>query len=280
MEISKIIKQDAKAALLAAQSDDFRTMNIYSNRIMTNAIFDKNPDFALIGFFFKEIARICGSVRTNKDTTAYSTAKSIAVSYIESVAIESKSEQLWSDYVDFYDKIRKYEQDEYENKSYEDDPTFTNASFNWLLELINKDKKLLFKRDNQFITGILVEMDRIIRAHGGRIREICIVSLFRALSLYSNYLDYFDKDYRNEIIENSVLPYLDSITAATQKEKIDFDQITGLLAKIVFDWRVCYTQFLERPRVVPIEERKVVITEETRKKLSESVEKALEKEVK
>jgi len=280
MEISKIIKQDAKAALLAAQSDDFRTMNIYSNRIMMNAIFDKNPNFALIGFFFKEIARICGRVKTNKDTTAYSTAKSIAVSYIESVAVESKSEQLWSDYVDFYNKIRKYEADEYENESYEDDPTFTNGSFNWLLELINKDKQSLFNPNNQFIIGITNEMDRIIRVHGGRIREIYLVSLFKALTLYSGYLDYFDKDYRNEIIENSIFPYLDSITVAAQKEKIDSDQITSLLAKIVFDWRICYIRFLERPSVVPFEERKVAITEETKKKLSESVEKALEKEVK
>ncbi|MDH5483496.1 MAG: hypothetical protein OEY22_11575 [Candidatus Bathyarchaeota archaeon] len=280
MESSRIVKQDMKAALSAAQNDDFEEMNIYSNRIMTNAIFDENSNFALLGFFFKEIARTCGSVKTNRDTTAYATAKSIATSYIESVDIESKSEQLWSNYVEFYNKIRKYEQNEHENKSYEDDLSFTNASLNWLVELINKDRKLLFKPENRLITGILTEMERIARVHGAQIREICLISLFRALNLYSSYLDYFDKDYRNEIIENSVLPYLDSIKAAAQNEKIDFDPITQLLAKIIFDWRVCYIRFMERPRIVPIGERKVAVSEETKKRLSESVEKALQKEVK
>ena len=279
MEISQIIKQDAKAVLLAAQGDDFRLVNIYANRIMTNATFSKNPNFALIGFFFKEIAKICGHVKTRKDTTAYSTAKSIAVSYIESVDIESKSEKLWTDYTSFYNKIRKYEEDEYEKESYEDNPEFTNASFNWLLELINKDKKMLFNPINQFIAGITNEMNRIISVHGGGLRETCLTSLFKALMLYSSYLTYFEKDYRNEIIANSILPYLDLITA-TQKEKVDPDQVTDLLARIVFDWRVSYIRFLERPSFVAVEEPKVPITEETKKKLSESIERALEEEVK
>jgi hypothetical protein len=123
-------------------------------------------------------------------------------------------------------------------------------------------------------------MDRIIRVHGGETREICLISLFRALSFCFDYIDFFEKDHRNEIVEKSIFPYLDSITAATQKGEIDIDHITDLLARIVFDWRIRYTQFLEPPRAVTIEERKVTVTEETRKKLSESVEKALEKEVK
>lgn len=282
MAIPEVIKQDAKAALLAAKGDDFRVMNIYSNRIMANALFnsDPNPNFALIGFFFKEIARTCGQVRTGKEGTAYSTAKSIAVNYIESMDVDSKSEKLWSDFAGFYNRIRKYEQDEYEKESYEDAPAFTNTSFCWLSELINKERMRLFDNNSRFLAGVAAEMDRIILVHGGELHEICVVSLFKALSLYSGYLSYLDKDYRNEIVANSVFPYLDSVVAITAKKDVDFDEVTKLLAKIVFDWRICYIRFLERPSIVPFEERKVPIAEETKKKLAESVEKALEQEVK
>lgn len=169
MEISQIIKQDIKAALLATKNDDLRLLNIYSNRIMTDPLFgsNSNPNFALIGFFFKETTRICGQIKTSKDNTAYSTAKSIVMNYLESVDVESKSEKLWSDFVDFYNKIRKYEEDEYEKESYEDSPAFTNASFVWLLELIDRERKLLFNYNSQFLTGIAAEMERIIRVHGG-----------------------------------------------------------------------------------------------------------------
>lgn len=281
MAISKMIKQDAKAVLLAAKGDDFRLMNIYSNRIMADSLFtnDPNPNFALIGFFFKQIAIICGPMKASKESAAYSTAKSIVINYIESVDVESKSEKLWSDFADFYNKIRKYEEDEYEKESYEDAPAFTNTGFCWLSELINKERKQLFDINSQFLTGVAAEMERIIRVYGGEIREICVVSLFKALSLYSGYLNYYDRDHRKEIVENSVFPYLDSVVAIATKE-FDFGDVTKLLAKIVFDWRICYIRFLERPSIMAVEERKISIAEETKKKLSESVEKALEQEVK
>jgi hypothetical protein len=282
MNISEIIRQDINAALLAAKSDDLRLMNIYSNRIMTNPLFasSPNPNFALIGFFFKETTRICEQIKAGKDITAYSTAKSIAVSYMESVDVGSNSEKLWSDFVDFYNKIRKYEEDVYEKDSYEDSPEFTNASFVWLSEFIDKERKLLFSSNSQFLTGIAAEMDRIIRVHGGGLHEMSVVSLFKALSMYSNYLNYFDKDKRDEIISNCIFKYLDSVAAIARKEEVAYDQVTELLSRIILDWRIFYMQFLERASIMPIEERKVPITEETKKKLAESVEKALEQEVK
>lgn len=279
MEISQIIMQDLKAILLAAREDDYRLMNIFSNRIMMNATFNENSNFAVLGFFFKEIAKICGTIKTNKDTTAYSTAKSIALNYIESADIKDRSEKLWTDYTAFYNKIRKYQEDEYERESYEDNPEFTCMSFNWLLKLVNMDKQLLFNPANQLIAGIANEMDRIIRVHGGGLRENCLVSLFKALTLYSSYLSYFEKDYRNKTIENSILPYIDLITA-THMEKVNPDRVTDILAKIVFDWRISYIRFLERPSMVTVEEPKAEITAETKKKLSESIERALEEEVK
>lgn len=281
MAISKVIKQDAKAALLAAKDDDFRSMNIYSNRIMTNALFDNdpNPNFALIGFFFKETARMCGEMKASKESTAYSTAKSIVVNYIESVDVEGTNEKLWSDFADFYNKIRKYEEDEYEKESYEDAPVFTKSGFRWLSELINKERMFLYDSNSRYLTGVAVEMERIIRAHGGELHEICVVSLFKALSLYSNYLSYFDQDYRKEVIAKSFFSYLDSVVTIASKEEVDFGQVTKLLAKIIFDWRICYIRFLERLSIIPVEERKVPIAEETKKKLAESVEKALEQEV-
>jgi hypothetical protein len=148
-----------------------------------------------------------------------------------------------------------------------------------LSELIDKQRDQLFEINSQFLTGIAAEMDRIIRVYGGEPREICVFSLFKALSLYSGYLNYFDRDRRKEIVKNSVLPYLDSVVAIATKGS-GFDDVTKLLAKIVFDWRICYIQFLERPSIMTVEERKVSIGEETKKKLSESVEKALEQEVK
>jgi len=83
-DISQIIEQDVKAAYLAFRSDDFRLMNIFANRIMSNAILSENPRLTLSGFFLKEIARICGEIKARQDLTTFSTSKSHADAYIQS----------------------------------------------------------------------------------------------------------------------------------------------------------------------------------------------------
>jgi len=279
-EISQIIEQDVKAAYSAFRNDDFRLMNIYANRIMTNAIFDEKPQLTLIGFFLKGISRIYDRMKAYKDLTAFATAKSIGDTYIKSINVESEIKEFWEEYDNFYNRIRKYEQDEYEKESYKDNAEFTHLTFRWLMEKLNKDKDVLFNRNNQFVRGIVTEMDRIFRVHGGDRVDLYVFSLLKALELYGGYIEYLSKDERNEFITKSMFPYIDDITKTSLKDQVDSEEVTILLRRIILDWRVCYIRFMERPRLVPIEEKAVPITEETKKRISKSVEKALEEEVK
>lgn len=278
-EVSRIIEQDVKAAYSAFRNDDFRLMNIYANRIMTNAIFDEKPQLTLIGFFLKEMSRIYDRMKAYKDLTPFATAKSIGDTYIKSINVESEIKEFWEEYNNFYDRIRKYEQDEYEKESYKDNAEFTHLTFRWLIERLNKDKDVLFNHNNQFVRGIVTEMDRIFRVHGGDRVDLYAFSLLRALEFYSGYIDYLSKDERNEFIAKSMFAYIDDITKTFFKEEVDPEEVAVLLRRIILDWRVCYIRFMEKPRLVPMEEKPVPITEETKKRISKSVEKALEEEV-
>lgn len=279
-QISQIIQQDVKAAYSAFQSDDFRVMNMYANRIMANSIFDEKPQLTLIGFFLKEVSRIHDRLKAYKDLTAFATAKSIGDTYIKTVNVESGINEFWEEYDNFYNRIRKYEQGKYEKESYKDNTEFTHLTFRWLLERLNEDRDVLFNNNNQFVRGILTEMDRIFRVHGGDRVDLYAFSLLRALELYSGYIEYFSKDERREFITKSMFTYIDDIIKTMSKDHVDPTEITILLRRIILDWRVCYIRFMERPRLVPIEGEKVPITEETKKRISKSVEKALEEEVK
>lgn len=279
-QISQIIQQDVKAAYSAFQNDDFRRVNIYANRIMTNSIFDEKPELTLIGFFLKEASRIYNRMKAYKDLTTFATAKSIGDTYIKAINVESGINKFWEEYDNFYNRIRKHEQDKYEKESYKDNTEFTHLTFRWLLERLNKDRAVLFNHNSQFVRGILTEMDRIFRAHGGDRVDLYAFSLLRALELYSGYIEYFGKDERNEFITKSMFTYIDDIVKTMSKDHVDPEEVTILLRRIIVDWRVCYIQFMERPRLVPIEEKAVPITEETKERISKSVEKALEEEVK
>lgn len=279
-DISQIIEQDVKAAYSAFRNDDFRLVNIFANRIMTNAILSEDPRLTLVGFFLKEVARICDGIKARKDLTTFSTAKSLGDAYIESIKLGNDINEFWEQYHRFYNRVRKHEQNEYEKKSYEENVEFTRFAFRWLIEKLSEDRNMLFNDKNQFVLGILNEMDRTIRVHGGELVDLYALLLVRALQLYCAYIEYFNKDERNEIVKKSLFPYIDDITKMLLKDLVDPKEVTLLLKHIILDWRLCYIHFMERPRFVPIREEGIPITEETKRKISETVAKSLEKEVK
>jgi hypothetical protein len=281
MDIHEVIEQDAKAAYSAFKNDDFRDMNIFANRIMSNAVLSEDYRFVLVGFFLKEIARIYGLMKARKDLSAFSTAKSLGDTYLKSIGLGKSFNELWEEYYQFYGRVGEHRLDEYEKESYKKNVEFTRYAFRWLIGKLSEDRNILLNENNQFVHGILNEMDRIIRVHGGELNHLYAWSLVRALQLYYSYVDYFGKEERKQIIEKSVFSYIDDIAKTLLKDPIDPNEVTNLLQRVIVDWRICFLHFMERAELVPIEgEKKVQITEETRKKISESVTKALEEEVK
>lgn len=280
-DISQIIEQDVKAAYSAFKNDDFTDMNIFANRIMSNAILSEDPRLNLVGFFLKEMARIYGPIKARKELSTFSTAKSLGDVYIRSIRLKGTINELWEQYHQFFDRVRRHRLDEYEKQSYKENVEFTRFVFRWLIEKLSKDRNTLFNENNQFIRGILNEMDRILNLHGGELVDLYAWSLAKALQLYYGYVDYFGKDERRGVIEKSVFPYIDDMAKTLLQDEVDSKEVTLLLQRMIVDWRICFIYFMERPRLVPIErEKKVLITEETKKKISETVSKALEKEVK
>jgi hypothetical protein len=281
MDIHEVIEQDVKAAYLAFKDDNFRDMNIFANRIMSNAVLSTDYRFTLVGFFLKEMARIYGPIKARKELSAFSTAKSLGDVYIKSINLEKSFNDLWEEYNQFYYRLGEHRLDEYEKGSYKKNVEFTRFAFRWLIEKLSGDRNIFFNENNHFVNGVLNEMDRIIRVHGGELIDLYAWSLVRALQLYYDYVDYFGKDERKQIIEKSVFSYIDNITKALLKDTVDPNEVTNLLQRIIVDWRICFMHFMERAELVPIEgEKKVQITEETKKKISETVTKALEEEVK
>jgi len=281
MDISDVIKQDISAAYSAFQNDDFKNLNMFSNRIMANAIFSDDPRLVLIGFYLKGIAGIYGDLKALEDITAYSTAKSHGDSYIRSINLESDIKEIWQQYYNFRVRIREYEQNQHEKNSYKENVEFTGFAFRWLMDKLNEDKDVLFKDSNQFIRGIINEMNRIFRVHGGGLLDLYAISLLKALELYYAYTAYFSKAERKEIILKSILPYVGDIHKTLYGVSVDPKKVSILLQRIIVDWRLSFIYFMERPRLVPIEAEKIpLISEETKKKISDSVSKALKEEVK
>jgi len=281
MDISRIIQEDLNAALSAFRDDDFRLMNIYANRIMSNAILGEDPMMMLPGFFLKEMSRIYGIIKAKKGLATFSTAKSLGETYVKSMRWpDGETKDVWREYHDFYVRISDHQMDEHEKGSYTVNHEFTKHAFRFFIQKMSEDRTFLLNEHNRLVQGTLNELDRIFKVHKGDMSGLYTISLVRALQLYSNYMPYYDKEERGKVIESSMFSYIDEIRNILQGESIDPRDITVLLSRILHDWRMCYVHFMEAPSIIPVPaERRVPIAEETKEKISDAVAKALEEEV-
>lgn len=281
--MNKVILEDLTAVIEAFKKDSFYHVNVYANRIMSNATFTDSK-FFLTGFFLKDLAATFGKLKTEEKATAYATAKSHGFKFAEFLKDSLSSfneEKLWKEYQKFNDAIRKFEMDEFEEKSYSDNKDFAKETFSWLFEYIKTNKEILVDPKNLLFNGVYYEMERIFKVHSANLPEIILMSLIKAMS---RYYDYFRRIHLKpdglideEKVKTEIFPLVEQIEKACYP-KLDFSVVTSTLWTLVKGWR-CF--FIQRMELLPLTlkyEKGIKMPDELKKKLSEGMTKILEKE--
>jgi hypothetical protein len=219
-------------------------------------------------------------MKGKKELTTLTTAKSFGDIFIRSIIDHDiKLEQVWTTYHKFRISLMEHQQNEHEKDNYELNFDFSHTVFTRLMSMLEKEKNILLIDKNQFLRGITTEMERIFKVHGANLFDFYSMALISALHLYFQYVDYYGSA-REEIIEKSIFPYLENILDLLKKDQIDQNEINKLLVKLLQEWRLSFIRFMERPKFVPIrEDEELSISEETKKKISDTVTKVLEEEV-
>ena len=173
--------------------------------------------------------------------------------------------------------MRDFIIDEVEKRTYKVNYEFTQHSFNWLLKFLDENRNLLLHDKNRLFRGILNEMDRILRCHSGKLKDIITISLVRALGYVYNYM-FFEG---SESERKKIFPLLDDVLSILSQEELDYGKINVIFIKILTEWRKYFIKFMDVsiPRRYEIE-RGILIPESVKEKLSESISKTLEQEIK
>lgn len=276
--------EDLKALHLACEQDDYENMNIFANRVMSNAIVEDNGKFLVIGFLLKDAAIEMMELTARKQASALATAKALVMKFVEKMdqlarSEDFKEDEIWSEYVDLSERIRKFHLLPIEEKSYSDHHEFTRKVTEWILEHVEKNREILLESRNQLLTGALNELGRVYRIHGADKREIIILSLFTALDRvydYARFASVRGADLDAERVQEATFPYLDRIIAIARTEP-RIEDVDALLCELVTKWREAFIRYMElRPRPGIAVEKGIQLPEETKKRITEAVTKALE----
>jgi hypothetical protein len=283
-----IFREDLQVAKNALEEEDFRTFSIISNRVMSNAIFGTERKFAIVGFMFREISMLLAQIKAITKPTPYSTALALAKEHLKKVLKDTSSPgfseaTLWPTYAKFLDQIRSYELPEFEAKTYRTDYRFTRGVYSSLLAYLGSNKSRLLNPRNQMLNGILNEMVRVHRSHGGELPEVYVASVMYLLS----WCDQYPKAVANsqeefeKMVNEEILPLVDRAIVAL-KEPLDAETIGQLVWDLIRRWRYYFIEFMEQSGTIIETQRQksIPLPEETKKKLSTAITKSLEEQVK
>lgn len=280
--------KDIQVANIYFKAEDFQLMNVLGNRIMSNSIFGSVKDFALFGFFVKQMALNYMNLKPSISESDFLDAKLVGEKYLDTLLSVNKDINIsksWADYHEFNIQIMQYSASDIDKKIkeiYEQNPNITENVRHWLIDFLIKDREILCDSKNNFIKGIINDFQRVGLSYGYQVKDTIIFSCLIALDRYYEYF-VFQNTAQNgavdkEIVKTTLFPYIDKIKQLSSSIEINYEEVTVLLWQLTKAWREYFIYYSELPYKTT--QRPIELSKESKKKLSEAVSKALQREVK
>ena len=281
------IKQDMLVAIEALKRENFDLVNIIGNRTATDSMILKRNDLIIVGFLLKEVAieiRRVKEINERNSIRCKDTGKKFLEGLLSLLKNEVENKQIWENYQHYEREVRKYMISDIESAVYKDNQEFTKETRKIMLEHLNRNKRLLTRRDNRLVDGITAEISRVINAYGFYPEDLVFYLVMKVFSSYYNYFiyDYYSEENEEEKKgkEREMNLYIDKICELFSVGK-DTDVLYAESAKIIGElgikWRAYFINFGEIRLIV---ERGIELPPEAKKELEEGIAEAFERKVK
>ena len=280
--------KNMKVAALSFKMEDFQLMNIIGNRIMSDSLFGSSENFALFGFFVKQMALNYLRLKPLISASDFLGAKLVGEEYLDTLLSSSEDIDIvksWTDYHEFNITIQQYSASDIDKsikEIYGDNPNITENVRHWLIDFLVKDREMLYGSKNNFLKGLINEFQRVGLAYDYRVIDTIIFSCLVALDRYYEYF-VFQHTAENgvldtEKVKTTFFPYIDKVKQFSSSSELDYKEATHLLWQLIKSWRESFIYYTELPYKTV--QKPIELSKEAKKKLSEAVSKALQKEVK
>ena len=250
-----IFGYDLDAYGISVKTKDFRSANIFANRIMSNSSLFDSKQFGIIGHILKEIANDGIKIQMSKDDKMlldYSQKSSKVVGTVVKMLATKKIilDDLWSAYNQHQISTHTMFMSPSEKIAYVKlDETFSNNTIKQLITILEKDISFLEYPTNDFLRGILNESSRLSKVHGLQKSDEHFMSLLMMLQRIDIYIkhtamkeDFIERTQKETIpLASEIIKIYHLINNTNDKS----DEIDDLLWKLIKIWRNYFIKFME-----------------------------------
>lgn len=284
-------KQDLSVIKKGLTDDNFDAINIFANRIMSNAFIMDSKKFVLPAFLIKDLTLFLVQLKQIPKIKSSASAKSalrLFISSIDNMTLneEFKNEELWKAYHTSLGLLRKHLLPDNEKDSYDKENTeFTNQAFKMLITYVQTNQTFL-KKQNNLLRSLLTEMNRIYQEYGMDEMDTKYRALFVAMNYIDEYVvraDLTDEKIKSEA-EELLFPFVDKVFQLIHEPNSSNSEIDNLIVDMILFWRGLFLKYGEL--FLPIAQRqsgkrgRLNLPEETKEKISKLVTQGLEDQIK
>lgn len=287
----EITREDFAAACEVFNSKNFELMNVFSNRLMSNAVFGEPDDhiYAVIGFFLKDLA--LDFAKVGKESSISEEMQPFANLFLEGLDDAFKEQfdlkAAWEGYQKYVDSTRRLRMTDAEKASYKDNPEYTNRILGFLVNKILKSEEAIFHENSQAFKGIAGEAERLLKAHGILSKDLVLVSLISAMDRLYDYARFScvsgSGQINLDLFKERIGPFVQEIAQFYENSNLSAEASykagSKILIKLIQEWRLYFVKFTELLRVGGSEERRIEIPMEAKKKIGETISQALRKDL-
>jgi len=189
-DIFTIIGQDLEVAENLVVREDFSSVQMIGNRIMTNLFAADKSELMILGWIVKELGLEFTSLQTKKNDKL-NEAKEHFKDFLKRSRYEiqrgnSNSKTYWEAYNTIEAKIRVIELPDHERTVYNDQVGFSKNFAIKMIDVFYSNKDMLFLKHNNLIPVITNELSRNYNQHGGE-ETLAAYFVFRAFDNYYRY---------------------------------------------------------------------------------------------
>jgi hypothetical protein len=255
--VLKVLREHLAVSNQFLEEGNYQRILVQANRTITEStIFSDIPALAAVGLVFRLAALQVQPTAISGELLAYPQKKaftSLVAALDNFIANSDRDPKVpWVILEEFHNNYWADLRSRVEGKAYSKNPEFVEEVVGWAVTTLHDSWGLVSEPIGLPIAGLVIELDRVMKAHGATARQLANLGVLQSLSWYTDYARYQsrtkDGGIDSDKLKGLMDPLIQGITPLLMSagdEATFFSGVASFAHAILRSWRTDFAKFYD-----------------------------------